>query len=172
MRALMTVTVVVSVALVAACAREEPVVPVSAPAVFVDVEPEGVPVPIPEARKMFKPGDEVLVNGRVMGVRNPFVEGRAVFVLGDNDTLTPCNEKGEDDHCPIPWDTCCDPLDVRTSGTATIQVLDDNGQVLSQGLKGANGLKELSRVTVSGVVAPMASAEAFVINAKAIYVGK
>jgi hypothetical protein len=56
------------------------------------------------------------------------------------------------------------------SGTATIQILDDDGQVLAQGLKGVGGLQELSRVVVSGTVAPQATAEAMIVNAQAIYV--
>lgn len=175
MKRVMTAVMMGSMCLVAACgkqAAEPQTAPaVATPAVFVAAEPTGTPTPIPEARKTIKPGDKVLLKGRVMGVRNPFVDGRAVFVLGDNDTLTPCNER-EDDHCPRPWDACCDPIEVRAAGTATIQVLGDGGKVLSHGLKGVGELKELSSVTVSGVVAPMATAEAFVVNATAVYVGK
>lgn len=172
MKTLMMITMATAIVLVAACGKKESAVPVTTPAAFVNVEPEGIPIPIPEARKTLKPGDEVLLQGRVMGVRNPFVNGRAVFVLGDNETITPCTEMGEEDHCRTPWDACCDLVEVRASGTASIQVLDEDGKVLTHGLKGVNGLRELSRVTVKGVVAPMASAEAFVVNAKALYVAE
>jgi len=175
MKKLMTLMMVAGVGLLAGCGQnaEEPKAApaVPPPAAFVAAEPTGTPTPIPEARKTFSPGDEVLLKGRVMGVSDPFVKGRAVFVLGDTGTLTPCNEN-EDDHCSKPWDTCCDPAEVRAAGTATIQVLGDSGKVLAHGLKGVGGLKELSTVTVSGVVAPMATAEAFVINATAVYVKK
>ncbi len=173
MKKLMTLMMVAGVGLLAGCSQnveQSNVAPaVTPPAAFVAAEPTGTPTPIPEARKTLKPGDEVLLKGRVMGVSAPFVEGRAVFVLGDTGTLTPCNER-EDDHCSKPWDTCCDPADIRAAGTATIQVLGDGGKVLAHGLKGVGGLKELSTVAVSGVVAPMATPEAFVINATAIYV--
>jgi len=139
------------------------------PDAFVTVPLTGTPTPIPRARKEFKPGDEVLLKGAVMGVLKPFVDGRAVFVLGDEGTITPCNAM-DDDHCSTPWDACCDPKEVKAAGTATIQVLGDNGKVLAHGLKGVGGLKELSVVTVRGVVAPMSSAEAFVVNATAIHV--
>jgi len=139
------------------------------PEVFVTVPLTGTPAPIPQARKEFKPGDEVLLKGLVMGVLKPFVDGRAVFVLGDEVSITPCNAMDED-HCRTPWDACCDPQEVRAAGTATIQVLGDDGKVLAHGLKGVGGLRELSRVTVRGIVAPMSSAQAFVVNATAIHV--
>ncbi|AKJ64814.1 hypothetical protein [Kiritimatiella glycovorans] len=149
-------------------AEQGSVEPVAVPKAFVSEEPAGEPTPIPEARKL-PPGTDVLLKGLVMGVRSPFVEGRALFILGDEATITPCNAK-DDDHCSMPWDACCDPLEVRAAGTAAIQVLDDTGEVLEQGLKGVNGLKELSRVTVAGAVAPHSTTNAFVVNAASLYV--
>ncbi|MDP6490901.1 MAG: hypothetical protein QGH42_06305 [Kiritimatiellia bacterium] len=176
MKTVMTLAMCAGICLMAACGKqaERPSAApsIATPRAFVAVEPAGKPTPIPEVRKTAKPGDEVLLKGRVMGVRDPFVEGRAVFVLGDNDSITPCNEMGSEDHCPLPWDACCDPIEARTAGTATIQLLGDGGNVLPHGLKGVGGLKELSSVTVSGVVAPMATAEALMINATAVYVAE
>ncbi len=160
--------------LIAGCGgkTEKPTaVVVPTPDVFVATEPAGTPAPIPQARKELKAGDEVVLKGLVMGVMTPFVDGRAVFVLGDEGTITPCNAR-DDDHCPTPWDVCCDSPEAKVAGTATIQVLGEDGKVLALGLKGVGGLKELSRVTVRGVVAPMSSAQAFVVNATAIHVAK
>jgi hypothetical protein len=106
-----------------------------------------------------------------MGVPVPFVESRAAFVLGDENTLTPCDLKAMD-KCKTPWDACCDPAPVRQAGTATIQILDANGKPVRSGLKGFNGLKELSRVTVSGVVADNSSPESFIVNATAVFIGE
>lgn len=139
------------------------------PAVFVSEALNGTATPILQAAEM-KPGTEVLLTGLIMGAVNPFVEGRAAFILGDEATITPCDAK-DDDHCSRPWDTCCDPIAARIAGTVTIQVLDANGHVLKQGLKGVNGLKELSRVTVNGTVADNSTKEAFVVNANAIHIG-
>jgi len=173
----MTVMMLGCVCLVAACSRNEPELiniapPPAMAGVFVTEAPSGTPVPIPEARNTFKPGDSVLLEGRIMGVRDPFVASHAVFILGDNGTITPCTEMGDDDHCQIPWDACCDPIEVRSAGTATIQVPGADGNVIAHGLKGVGGLKVLSRVTVSGVVDAMSSSGAFVVNAKAIFVGE
>jgi hypothetical protein len=173
MNKMMVMTVLGSVVLLAGCserpAKPISLTPVTVPPAFVDAKPEGTATPIPQARKMLNPGDEVLLEGLVMGVLNPFVDGRAVFVLGDEGTITPCDAMAED-HCSTPWDACCDPKEVRAAGTATIQVLGDDGKVLGHGLKGVGGLKESSRVTVRGIVAPISSAAAFVVNAKAVYV--
>ena len=173
MRKMMMLTALAGISLLVGCGKQteqqKAAPPAAPPAAFVTAEPAGTPTPIPEARTTVKPGDTVLLKGRVMGVHHPFVEGRAVFVLGDNDTITPCNERG-DSQCSAPWDACCDPIAVRAAATATIQLLGDGGNVLPHGLKGVGGLKELSSVTVSGVVAPMSTPEALVINATAVYV--
>jgi len=150
---------------------ETPPAAAQTPDVFVATPPEGEPVPVPEARKRLSPGDELLLQGRVMGVKSPFVDDRAVFVLGDEGTLTPCNAM-PGHGCPMPWDTCCDPLALRRSGTATIQVLGADGRVLARGLKGVEGLAELSRVVVAGKVAPTSTEEAFVVSATAIHVAE
>jgi hypothetical protein len=143
---------------------------VAVPDVFVKELPMGSAVPIPEARTLLQPGDEVLLTGLVMGVRKPFVEERGMFVLGDEGTLTHCNAMDDAGHCPTPWDTCCDTPDDRAKGTASIQVLNTEGHVLARGLKGVGGLRELSRVTVLGRVSDTSTAEAFIVNASRIHV--
>ena len=124
---------------------------------------------ITEARAQVKPGDSLVLKGKVMGVVDPFVEGRGVFVIGDEATITSCDLM-DGDHCETPWDACCDTPEVRVAGTATIQLLDEQGNLLDQGLKGVGGLQELSRVLVAGTVASQAAPESLVINAQTIYV--
>ena len=173
-----TATIMAGIVIVGAltgCSRDHAEEPPPAPAaelpgIFVTSMPQGSAIPIPEARKQFKPGDDVILTGRIMGTKYPFVEGRSVFVLGDEGTLTHCDAMGEAGHCPTPWDTCCDTPVERAAGTVSIQVVGADGKVLPLGLKGVHGLKELSRVTVVGKVAPNASPEAFIINATAIHV--
>jgi len=162
--------VCVLAALVVGCGQKTPeqAASVPLPPQFVNAAPEGEATPIPEARKL-EPGTEVVLKGRVMGVREPFAKERALFVLGDEGTITPCNAVAED-HCPTPWDACCDPVAVRSAGSASIQLLGDNGNVLPIGLKGVGGLQELSKVTVAGKVAPGSMAEAFVVTASAVFV--
>lgn len=172
MKKIMIIGMIASLVLIAGCGEKETSVQtldVEVPAVFVSEPIDGKAVAIPEARSA-KPGDEVVLTGLIMGVHHPFVEGRGVFVLGDEGTLVPCDEKG-DDHCSTPWDNCCDPSEVKKAGTATIQVLGEDGKPIRTGLKSINGLAELSRVTVEGTVAANSSSEAFIVNASAIHVG-
>ena len=131
--------------------------------------PPADPQAIHLARHQVQPGDEITLSGRVMGRTSVFVEGRAAFILGDPEKLTPCNEIPGDE-CPTPWDVCCDTKEAKREGTATIQIAGEDGRVLSGSLKGVGGLTELSRVIVQGTVDRASSAEALIVNARAIHV--
>jgi hypothetical protein len=136
-------------------------------AVFTAPPGSEAPTPIPQARTRVKPGEPVVLQGKIMGVMTPFVEGRAAFVLGDEATLTACNLR-PGDGCPTPWDVCCDDPAVIRAGTATIQIVGGDGAVLRRGLKGVHGLKELSRVRIEGVADAMSTPEAMIVNARSI----
>lgn len=127
------------------------------------------PAAIHLIRTSAKPGDEVTISGRIMGRSQPFVDGRAAFILGDPAKLTACNDR-PDDECETPWDNCCDTKEAKQTGTATIQITGADGRVLNQSLKGVHGLTELANVTLTGKVAPNSTAEALVINATVIHV--
>ncbi len=129
--------------------------------------PSGEPASIHQARATAKPGDTLTLKGRIMGSLKPFVEGRAAFILGDPEKLTPCNEN-PDDGCDTPWDTCCDTAEDIKAGTATIQVVDSDGNVLKEPVENVNGLKPLSTIIVSGTVAEGSNADLLVLNASAI----
>ena len=177
MKFLQTLFAIPLLLLLAACGNPEPAPEAKVPAetdpalaaVFVDTAPAGEAVPIPEARSLKAPGDPVVLEGRIMGVTHPFVEGRAVFVLGDNATLTACSDT-EGDQCATPWDTCCEPSEIRQAGTATVQIVDAEGDILRQGLEGVNGLEKLATVRVAGTLAPDSTPEAMIVNATAIHV--
>ncbi len=131
--------------------------------------PQGAALPIPEARISKSPGDTVLLEGRIMGVMEPFVQERSLFVLGDNATITPCSDMTTMT-CDTPWDACCDPVEVRSAGVATIQIVDQEGNLIQQGLEGVGGLQKLSSVRVSGVVAEGSTPKTLIVNATAIEV--
>jgi hypothetical protein len=138
--------------------------------VFVAVPRPDTVAPIPKIRKQVAPGDDIVLEAKVMGVMHPFVENRALFVVGDESIITSCDLISDDDHCKTPWDACCeDPGNLR-AGTATIQVIDENGQVLRHGLRGMNGLAELSRVRIAGSIAEGSNGDVMIINARAIEV--
>jgi len=136
---------------------------------FFVAKPPASPGQIHTIRTTAKPGDTVALTGLVMGRDQPFVDGRAAFVLGDRTVLTPCNEK-PGDSCETPWDTCCNTPEEKQQATATIQLLGPDGRVLKQGLKGAHGLTELSAVTLTGTVDKASTPEALIINATQLHV--
>lgn len=122
-------------------------------------------VKISDLRKVGKPGDEVTFSGAVIGSKQVFVDGRAVMIMGDPTKISACDE-----HCATPWDVCCDDRDVIKASILTVQVLNEDGQQLKTNLKGVGGLKELSSLTVTGVVAEGSSPTNMIINATGIYV--
>lgn len=100
------------------------------------------------ARQEAKDGDEVVIEGRVGGAVNPWVEGRASFQIVDR-TLVPCNERPGDD-CPTPWDYCCDS-DTLPKSKATIKFVDDQGKTIATDARKLLGIKELQTVVVKGL---------------------
>jgi len=110
------------------------------------------------------PGREVVLAGEVMGAEHPFVDGRAMVILGDPTKLTPCNRIPGDENCPTPWDNCCDDLEMVKASITTVQILDKDGAVLKAKFKGYKGIKELSFVTVKGTIAEGSNAQNLLIN--------
>jgi hypothetical protein len=163
-------------ALLTSCGKKEEKTPVKTTkatvtiptAVFSKDLKEGIPVL--EARKN-KAGDKVTVTGKIMGNLNPFVDGRAAFILGDPSKLTSCDLM-EEDPCKDPWDVCCETTKDIAAATLNIQIVDANGMVFKTGLKGINGLKELSKIIVEGTVADGSTENTMTINATAIKVLK
>lgn len=127
------------------------------------------PVSVSAARQAPTPGTEIVVTGDIIGKPEVFVDNRAMFTIGDPEKITSCNRM-PDDHCTTPWDVCCDDPEVIKSSIATVQVLDKDGNLIKQGLKGLGGMKELSIVVVKGTVAEGSSADNLLINADAIHV--
>lgn len=122
------------------------------------------------AREQLKPGDEAIVFGQIGGVEQPFLEGYAGFVLGDTEIMF-CNEMG-DDHCPTPWDACCEDADKLKVSRASVQFVDAEGQILPGNVKGFAGLEGLSHVVVKGKVAAGSNPGNLIIEARSLYAEK
>lgn len=120
------------------------------PGLLLAQEPEGVQGLV-AALTSAKDGEQVTLRGRVGGRRAPFVSGRAVMVLVDL-SVPYCGENGDDDHCRTPWDYCCEPADHLAKHAVTVQVVDQNGEVLRADLNGAGGLAPLRKVAVQGTL--------------------
>ena len=163
----------VAMVMIAGCGKNDtPTSPAADAAVFDGFFTATPPVgalEVHQARTSVEPGAEITLQGRVMGRVRPFVDGRAAFVIGDTTLLTPCNEK-PDDECPTPWDVCCDSAEAKRKGTATVQLVGEDGRVIPQPLREVHGLVELSTLTVRGTVADGSSEDALIVNATAIHV--
>ena len=111
---------------------------------------------------------DYIVEGFIGGRKNPFAENRAIFIIGDN-TLETCDEK-PDDHCPTPWDVCCEDRKKILSSTISVQILDANGSIINGTLKGVSGIDSGKKIKVRGKLNTKSTAEAIILNAEAIQI--
>jgi hypothetical protein len=137
--------------------------------VFVSNRPADAPG-IAEAKTNARKGEQVRFLARVGGKRVSFVDGNAVFVAADP-SLVSCELMGEEDHCAVPWDYCCEDGDALRRGMATVQIVDANGRPLRQSAKGMGGLEESKFVLVEGIVHDRNDDGVFIVNASSIWVG-
>lgn len=116
-------------------------------------------------RKAAQDGDEVTITGRIGGDVDPWVQGRATFLIADH-SLTPCSER-EGDNCPTPWDYCCESGIAESK--ATIKIVDDAGETVPTDARELLGVKELQTVTIRGQ-AKRDEAGNLTVLAKGVYV--
>lgn len=134
---------------------------------ILDTNPVGA-ISVKAARTELKPGDKAVVFGQIGGVDHPFLEGYAGFVLSDTDVVF-CDEMGDDDHCPTPWDACCEDPDKVKASRASVQFVDAAGDIIATSIKGHGGLKELDEIVVVGTVGDLSTPENLIIEASGIY---
>lgn len=132
--------------------------------------PEGA-ISINELRSTAKTGDSVAFSGKLIGGDPVLIENRAIMTLGDPAKLTSCDLR-ENDHCPTPWDVCCDDADDIKQNIVSVQAVDTEGRPLKEGFRGLSELTELSEVLVLGTVAEGSSDENMIVNLSGIYVKK
>ena len=120
-------------------------------------------VPVAEARRTAREGDEVVVRGRIGGRREPMTAGRAVFVMID--PAIPHCELGR---CKAPWDYCCETPDSIATNSATVKLVDVGARLISVDL-GEYAIKPLDEVIVVGTVGPRPNENVFVIHATKLY---
>ena len=114
-------------------------------------------------------GDSVVVEARVGGRAEPFVDGLAMFVAADP-RLVSCDQR-PGDHCKIPHDYCCESLEAMKAGTGTIQLVDANGIPYPVRAEGKGGIEPLKTVVVTGVISEKDDQGILVIDASTIWVG-
>lgn len=137
------------------------------PDLFLEKAPEGS-VELSVAKKSAKPGDAVVVRGRIAGQAEPLADNRAILTLLDGNVTT-CDQM-PGDSCKTPWDACCEPSESLQANIATIQVVDAAGRPLKTGLGGMHGIEPLKELHIVGKVADGSDANVLVINASAIYI--
>ena len=119
------------------------------------------------AKSAVKDGDRVVIQGVVAGRADPIAENRAILTLLDSGIKT-C-DKNPADGCKTPWDACCEPADVLSKNSVTVQVVDAEGKPLKTSLTSIEGVKPLAKVVVSGL-AKVSSDGVVLVNADGLYV--
>jgi hypothetical protein len=134
---------------------------------FLTSSPED-PKPVSEIRAAAVKGDAICVIGNIAGREKPFVNGVAMFQLADL-SLPLCNAK-PDDHCPTPWDLCCEPADRISAHSVTAQVNGPDGRPLAIELNGRNGLSPGKKVVVRGSVIDKPEGGNVIIAVEGLYI--
>ncbi len=124
-------------------------------------------VPAGTCKANAKLGDKVTVLGRIGGSRVPFVASRAMFTIVDP-SLKSCADMDEPDHCSMPWDYCCEPRESLKRNSITIEIAGADGKLLPFSVSGAEGLKPLATVAVTGTVSERNDEGLFVVRAEKI----
>jgi len=136
---------------------------------FLDREPDGAR-PLRAVKESARPGDEVTFRARIGGREKPFADDRAVMVVIDP-SLPSCADV-EGDSCPVPWDYCCETPESLVANTATVQLVDADGEPLAASLEGRDGLDKLAWITVVGTVQNKDDTGLFVVNASGLFVDR
>lgn len=143
---------VIMLALLPGCGEEESTPSASAP---IDVSkyllnelPEG----IQSVKAIYESStdkQDVVVEGKIGGRVDPWVEGRAAFEIVDI-SLKSCSDI-PGDGCPTPWDFCC-ARDELVEARALVKVVGADGKPLAGGAKSLFQVRELQTVVVRGTV--------------------
>jgi len=111
-------------------------------------------------------GDIVTVRGIIGGRKDALGEDSAFFVMVDPGLENICIS--DDDHCATPWDYCCAvPEDVQAN-SATVQLVDEDGNPLEFDLS-AQGVSPLDEVVVVGTVAARPTPQVLTIHATGLH---
>lgn len=133
---------------------------------LIDSEPAGA-LAVAEAKSTVRAGDEVVVRGRIGGRKNPISADSPIFTIMDM-SVPHCGQMGEEDHCPTPWDYCCESSESKTANAATVQVVDAQGNPVGEKLA-ASGLNNLDEVVLVGTVGPRPNEDVLMIKATGVY---
>jgi len=106
-----------------------------------------------EALRNAQSDEEILFTGRVGGMTEPITPGFAAFVVADEGIVF-CDEMGDDDHCSMPWDACCEDPEKLAASRALVQFVDAAGDPFPGNLTESIGLEPNDTVVVRGRLSP------------------
>jgi hypothetical protein len=111
-------------------------------------------------------GDTVVLRARIGGRKDPITPGAGVFVIMD--PSVPSCDQIPGDNCPTPWDYCCEPRESLNANSATVQLVDADGNPIQADLAAA-GLEPLDTVIITGTIAARPSPEVLTIRATGVH---
>lgn len=124
---------------------------------------------ISDTKPTVAPGDSVVLKARIGGRAQPFVAERASMVIADYTTIEACDVM-HGDSCPKPWDFCCVPKSDLSAASASVQVVDDSGKLLTASLDDLPGIDAGTYVIVQGTVADGSDASNLIVNANGLFI--
>jgi hypothetical protein len=123
----------------------EPPASVAAPSKFqLASEPEGA-LEVLDAKDQAKDGEPVVVVGRVGGGVNPWVDGRAAFLMIDTRVRPSCDEEA---HCTSDCAGCAKEM---LEASTMVKFLGHDGKVLPVDARKLLGVEEQATIIVQGV---------------------
>ena len=121
---------------------------------------------VAEAKQNAEAGEEIVLRGRIGGRLDPISGESPAFIIMDA-SVPSCADK-DHDSCPTPWDYCCETPDSKAANSATIVVLDANGNPTDEDITAA-GLAPLDEIIVVGTVKARPNQSVFEIHATGIH---
>ncbi len=137
--------------------------PSTPPAWLLASEPADA-ISVADAKQKSAEGEAVVVRGRIGGRKAPISADSPVFIIVDL-SLPHCGED-PDDKCPTPWDYCCEPKSDLAARSATVQIVDADGNAVAPI---GPSLKPLDEVIVVGSVGARPNESVLTIRATGVY---
>jgi hypothetical protein len=111
-------------------------------------EPDGA-IGVITAREEAKDGDPIVIVGRIGGAANPWIEGRAAFMLLDA-SMTLVANRTDSAESEICLDDCC--ATERAASTTLVKFVDQSGRVVAADARQLLGVSADDMVVVRGTV--------------------
>lgn len=131
--------------MITGCARSSasPTEPATATKFQLSAEPQGA-VEVLDVKESAQDGQSVVVVGRLGGGVNPWVEGRAAFLIVDTRIFPSCDAAG---HCQA---DCADCAKEMMAAATMVKFVGDDGKVIAHDARELLGVKEQETVVIQG----------------------